>query len=212
MAPVCCAAVVLAPFAIHLAIEDGRFVTVASALAALDVVTVAALTLRRQRGRRLAAGVILALILLALLALRAAWPNHIGPVGLLATACVSHTLIYASLLALFGRSLLPGRTDLVTGLALRVRGALSPDMRLYTRSVTKVWCSFFAGQLIGSAALLAFAPREDWSMFVNVLDAPLALALFTGEYLVRRWRFRGMQHISPLETVRVFTRSRVSNP
>ena len=143
----------------HLAIENGRFVTAASALAAMNVVTVATVMLRRQRGWRLAGGLVFAAALLCLLAARAFWQGKAGLAGLLAISGVSHTLIYVSLLILFGRSLLRGRTDLVTGLALRVHGSLSPDMRIYTGCVTKVWLSFFASQLLGSALLLAFAPR-----------------------------------------------------
>jgi hypothetical protein len=41
-----------------------------------------------------------------------------------------------------------------------------------------------------SAALFAAAPLSVWSMFVNVLNIPLLIAMFVGEYAFRFIRFR----------------------
>jgi uncharacterized membrane protein len=119
---------------------------------------------------------------------------------------LAHAALYGGLLALFGRSLLPGRADLVTAIARAVhvrRGqALPAAMARYTRRVTQAWCGFFAGQLAASALLLAFAPAGIWSLIVNVLDLPLVLAMFAAEYAVRLMRFRGHEHPSLAETIR----------
>lgn len=119
----------------------------------------------------------------------------------------SHVSLNLGLCMMFGRSLLPGRgDDLVTGLARRLQGQLSPDMAAYARGVTRLWCLYFAGQLAMSAALFAFAPRTVWSLFVNVLDVPLALLMFAAEYTYRRHRFRHHAHVSFAATVAAFAR------
>ncbi len=68
--------------------------------------------------------------------------------------------------------------------------------------MTKAWCIFFAGQIAMSATLFLFAPHAVWSLFVNVLDAPMVLLMFIGEYAVRRVRLRHRPHGSPLAMVR----------
>jgi uncharacterized membrane protein len=82
-------------------------------------------------------------------------------------------------------SLLPGRTPIITVMSHLVHGPLPAAIDRYTRTITWVWCLFFALQLLGSALLMAFAPVVYWSTFVNVLNAPLVAALFLGERLTR---------------------------
>jgi uncharacterized membrane protein len=119
----------------------------------------------------------------------------------------SHASLNLGLCLMFGRSLLAGRgDDLVTGLARRLQGPLSPEMAAYTRGVTRLWCLYFAGQLAVSAALFLLAPRAVWSLFVNVLDLPLALLMFAVEYTYRRHRFRHHAHVSLAATVAAFAR------
>lgn len=121
---------------------------------------------------------------------------------------VSHLSLNLGLGLMFGRTLLPGRgEDLVTALARHLeKGPLSPEMAAYTRGVTRLWCLYFAVQIVGSAVLFLFAPRTVWSLFVNVLDLPLALLMFAGEYTYRRHRFRHHAHVSIAATVAAFTR------
>lgn len=126
--------------------------------------------------------------------------------GLVAQAALQHAALYLGLLAVFARTLRPGREALVTGLARQVHGTLPPGVADYTRAVTLAWCGFFAFQLVGSALLLSLAPVRAWSVFVNVLNLPMVLAMFAAEHAVRRRRVRGLRHLSIMQTVRAFTR------
>ena len=205
-------AVLAAPLAAHAALATGRFATVAGVLAVVEVAVIGSVTLRGMRGWRLALGILVMAALLGLLGLRLGRPGWAGAAGLIAASGLSHACIHVSLLLLFARSLRPGRTALITGLATRLRGPLTPAMLAYTRSVTKAWCVFFVLQLAASAVLLAVAPRPVWSLFVNVLDGPSVVLMFAGEYAIRRWRFRDYRHISPVETFRTFALSRAAGP
>ena len=108
--------------------------------------------------------------------------------------------MFGGLLALFGVTLLPGRTPLVTRFAERLDPGFRPGMAGYTRAVTWAWCLFFAGQLLVSLLLLMLAPAAAWCLFVNGLDAALVAVMFGAEYGVRRLRFRGHEHV-PLATL-----------
>jgi uncharacterized membrane protein len=59
------------------------------------------------------------------------------------------------------------------------------ELALYTRRVTFAWCCFFALQLALSISLFCFAPLVVWSTFVNLLDIPLVVTMFSAEYLCR---------------------------
>ncbi len=201
-------AVALAPFASHAAMTTGRFEAAALLLAALQAATLVAVALRQDRPWQRGAGLVAAAGLLALLVLKATGPAAAGRAGLIASSGLSHAAIYASLLVLFGQSLRPGRTAVVTKLALRFHGVLPSAKRIYTRTVTKAWCIFFLAQLAASALLLCLAPDRVWSLFVNVLDGPLVAAMFLAEFAVRRWLFRHERHHSPLAVARAFARDR----
>jgi uncharacterized membrane protein len=123
-----------------------------------------------------------------------------------AVTALSHGALYGGLGLLFGLSLRPGRLALVSRLALCVEPCPTPRLMSYTRGVTRLWFGFCAGQLFLSGCLLAAAPLPVWSMFVNMLDLPLAALTFIAEYRVRRWRFRDVPTASLMDTVRAFAR------
>lgn len=100
-------------------------------------------------------------------------------------AAVTHWAIYTGLLLTFAVTLRPGREALLTFMARRMHGAISEEVRIYTRRVTYVWCGFFAMQLVTSVALFFFAPLVAWSFFANVLDIPLVATMFVAEYIFR---------------------------
>ena len=103
--------------------------------------------------------------------------------------CVAqHAGIHALLAWVFGSTLRPGRTALVTQLADRVHRTVTPAMRGYTRRLTAAWCGYFVAMAALSLALYAGAPWAWWSLFGNVLT-PLSLVLFfAGEHALRyRW-------------------------
>lgn len=105
--------------------------------------------------------------------------------GLILSAGAPHAVVNLGLLAIFGLSLLPAREPIVTYFARAIHGGISPEVELYTRRVTWVWCGFFCAQLAGSALLLAFAPIAWWSIFVSILNLPLIAAMMLGEWLTR---------------------------
>ncbi len=200
-------AVVVGPVLSHLAITAGR-VTAASVLVAVGQMGALAVVAWRGSGWQRALGVAAACGLLALFVVRLAGAQGGGIAGLMASSGLSHAVIYGSLLVLFGQSLRPGRTALVTGLAQRFRGRLTPAMVAYTRTVTKAWCVFCLAQLVVSATLLGFAADRTWSLFVNVLDGPSIVAMFLVEFGIRTRRFRDGPHASPWAVARAFTRDR----
>ena len=104
----------------------------------------------------------------------------------------------------FGRTLAAGRIPLVTAIARFVRGAalLAPELERYTRRATWAWCLFFVAMAAISVALAAFAPLAAWSIFANVLAAPLVAAMFAAEYAYRRRRLAGHEHVPPLAVLR----------
>lgn len=119
---------------------------------------------------------------------------------------VPHAAINLFLMWVFGRTLLHGREALITGFARRIHGSLSPDIEAYTRRVTAAWCVFFAIQVLLSAMLLAVAPLNVWSLFVNVLSLPLIVLMFVTEYLYRIVRFPDHAHVSIWQGVNAFIR------
>ncbi|HEY8356192.1 MAG TPA: hypothetical protein VIL30_01925 [Ramlibacter sp.] len=96
-----------------------------------------------------------------------------------------HAGIHVALCIAFGRTLAAGSVPMVSRLAERVHGPLSPRLQRYTRRVTWAWVAYFAGMAAASVLLFAFAPLGAWSVFINFLSLPLLLAMFAGEYLVR---------------------------
>jgi uncharacterized membrane protein len=124
--------------------------------------------------------------------------------GLVIAYGMPHATAYLFLLWLFGRTLAGGGEALITGVARRIHGVLEPEIESYTRHVTIAWCMFFAVQLAGSALLLALAPVETWSLFVNVLNVPLLALMFGGEYLYRILRYPRHPRATLKSTLRAF--------
>lgn len=110
---------------------------------------------------------------------------------------VPFTIAYVGLIFLFGSSLLPGRTPVVSLLSERLGIVpLTPSILRYTRNVTILWSSFFAAQLTVCFVLYFTAPIAVWSFFVNVLNIPLNLAVFISEYSWRRLYYPTFRHRS----------------
>ncbi len=105
--------------------------------------------------------------------------------GFVTISALTHWAIYCGLLLTFALTLRRGHEPLITAMARRMHGDLSSELLLYTRRVTIVWSCFFAVQLTMSIALFCFAPLVVWSFFVNILDLPLVVAMFSAEYAFR---------------------------
>ena len=133
--------------------------------------------------------------------------------GLLVAIGMAHALLQSALLAVFGASLRPGRVAVMTALAARINPHFRAGMVPYTRTVTWMWCGFFAVQLAGSALLIALAPVRWWLLWTGGLQGPLAILFALAEFAVRRRVFPG-EHVGLREMVRGVraTASRASRP
>lgn len=117
---------------------------------------------------------------------------------------VPYLTVYCFLLWLFGRTLRPGRQPLVTRLATHVHGELPAEIARYTRQVTWAWCVFFAAMALTSMLLFLFEPLSIWSVFNNLLNLPLVVAMYLGEYAWRLRRFPTFSHASIATVFRAF--------
>ncbi|WP_077561856.1 hypothetical protein [Polaromonas sp. C04] len=86
---------------------------------------------------------------------------------------------------MFGRTLRPGQTPLVSQFAALLHGSLSPAAVRYTRRATWAWTLFFAGMATLSLLLFWLASIAVWSVFANLLGLPLVVLMFVAEYAVR---------------------------
>ena len=124
--------------------------------------------------------------------------------GLVVSSGMSHAAVNVLLLWYFGRTLMRGREPLITRFARRVHGALQPEMELLTRRLTITWCVFFAAQLIVSALLLLIGPLGAWSLFINVLNLPLVVLMFVGQWVYRGVRYPDCPRASIWHAIEAF--------
>jgi len=115
-------------------------------------------------------------------------------------------LINLSLLALFGRTLLPGREPLISRLSRLERGELPPELIVYTRRLTWIWTVSFAALALESVLLAAYTTLEVWSLFTNILNYAFIATLFVAEHVYRIIRFGKDEYVSPLRLVRNIAR------
>lgn len=98
-------------------------------------------------------------------------------------------LVPATLAWLFGCSLLPGRTALITQFAVTVMGHDAPEIARYTRGVTIYWTFVFVALALQALLLAAYGSWLQWSFFTNGINYLIVVVAFLGELLVRRLRF-----------------------
>ncbi|MCF2858949.1 hypothetical protein L1286_15805 [Pseudoalteromonas sp. SMS1] len=102
------------------------------------------------------------------------------PLGMLLYPVV----INACLLLVFGASL-RWKPCIIERLARLSEPDLPPKGVLYTEKVTKVWCAFFAINMLVSLYTALMTPIEVWTLY-NGFIAYIAMGLlFIGEWLVR---------------------------
>ena len=105
----------------------------------------------------------------------------------------------------FARTLLAGRTPLVTTFARIFHGGELPaPVARYGRQVTWVWALAFFLMVLVSAVLYVSTSVATWSFFANVLYFPILLTLFVVEYLVRRLRFPDMAHAPLFKSLQLY--------
>jgi len=98
-------------------------------------------------------------------------------------------LVNVALLVTFGASLWKG-PPVVETIARLQTSELSPAELAYCRSVTKLWCAFFA---LNGAAIVGFALEgtpAQWTAYTGLVSYGLVGLLFAVEYVYRHYRFR----------------------
>ncbi len=184
----------------------GAWASIASAVAAVAYPLVVWLGLTRFGARGL--GVVMLAVLLPVVALRLwraprehLWPALRVPlavaalIGLGALLDDPHfvlampVLVNAVLFAGFS-STLARPVSMVERFARLSHPDMSAAHVRYCRRVTAVWSAFFLvnGAVAGWLAL--FSPLALWTLYTGVIAYVLVGALFTVEYVVRKWRFR----------------------
>ncbi|MBC7802422.1 MAG: hypothetical protein H7Y16_00985 [Candidatus Parcubacteria bacterium] len=152
-----------------------------------------------------AAAAVLGALIWALAEGRMAAAARAAAIAALATAAVLHApqvllfvppvLINGALAAFFGSSLRAGREPVISAFARLEQGEnLPPELARHARAVTWLWTLLLGAIAVVALALALWSPLETWSLFANVVNYALIAALFVGEYLYRRVRFRKYSH------------------
>lgn len=105
-------------------------------------------------------------------------------------------LIALALAWLFGRTLLPGETPLISRIATAIRGPLPAVVERYTRGVTWFWLGAMCCLALANLALALFASPVVWSLFTNGINYLLVGAFFLLEWWFRGWFLRGYESLT----------------
>ena len=112
-----------------------------------------------------------------------AW--HGGGVAPQVLYLLQHVAIHIALAVLFALTLRRGQQPLITALARRVHGSLTPDMEAYSRRVTIAWAIYFAVMAGVSVLLFTTTTFDIWATFAN-LGTPVAIVvMFVAEHVLR---------------------------
>ncbi len=174
---------------------------VAAAIVAFAPILVMLAWLTWQSPQRLALSLLAAVLAAVLWAQRAFLLQHYDWAYLLQYAGAMGLLGF-----MFGRTLRPGSTPLVSRFAEVVHGDLSPRLVRYTRGVTWAWTLFFATTCLLSIALFLTMPLATWALLANGVSPLLVLAMFVAEYLVRLRAIPPHERTGPIEAVRAYAR------
>jgi len=117
---------------------------------------------------------------------------------------LQHAGIHLALGCAFASTLRPGATPLITALAARAHGTMTPVKALYTRRVTALWAGYFGVMVVLSLALYAWAPWWLWSLFANLATPVAAIGLFTGEHWLRYRLHPEFERASMLQALRAY--------
>lgn len=115
-------------------------------------------------------------------------------------------LINLLLALVFGSTLLPGATPLITQFSRIMKGHLDAKALKYTRRVTLAWVIFFAFMALESVLLALYAPPLVWSLFTNFLNYIFLLLFFLVEYFLRVRLFPEQEHPGFIPFLRSLTK------
>ena len=93
------------------------------------------------------------------------------------------------LVAVFARSLLPGKTPLCSAVAVLSHPVMTPAVWRYTRGVTLAWALWIAGLWLVSALLFVAASAQTWAFFSLGVAPVLMAVFFLAEVLLGRRLF-----------------------
>jgi len=130
-----------------------------------------------------------------------------GLIALFSYYYLDHSIIYlppilmiSLILYPFVRSVMPGKTPLLSRFYQLTEKANDPAILSYTAKLTWVWIILIAILLLNTLVLTFFASLEIWSLFTNFINYILLLLLLFLEWLFRMARFR--KWVSPVKIVR----------
>jgi uncharacterized membrane protein len=125
---------------------------------------------------------------------------------------VEHVAIHLALAYSFGFTLRRGSRPLITRLAERVHGSLTPAKVRYTRQVTVAWTVYFVAMAAVSVALFATLPFAAWAVYAHVAT-PLALVtMFLGEYVLRFRLHPEFERARVRDMIRAYAHARRAGP
>ncbi|WP_296807034.1 hypothetical protein [Thiocapsa sp.] len=103
---------------------------------------------------------------------------------------------------IFGRTLRPGHTALISRIGERMRGELPEPVAHYGHRLTVVWTLFFV--ILGLECILLglFASPFWWSLFTNYINYALIALLLVLEYPIRRRVLRDLEHTPFIASLR----------
>ncbi|RZL65144.1 MAG: hypothetical protein EOP81_05640 [Variovorax sp.] len=116
---------------------------------------------------------------------------------------LQHAGIHALLAVWFGSSLRGEGLSLIGQFAARVHH-VTPDMRAYTRQVTRVWTAYFIALAVASVAVYLTLPFSYWALLANVLTPVSLVALFVGEHWLRYRLHPEFERVRMIDAVRAF--------
>jgi uncharacterized membrane protein len=146
------------------------------------------------------------------------WLAAAGTVGTLLVALVlrtdslpvqwlyllQHAGMHLALGIWFASTLRAGRQPLISMLAQRVHGPLTPAMACYTRQLTRVWVLYFVVIATASLGLFLSGRFEWWSLLANMLTPLAMLLMFGGEYLLRYRLHPEFERVGFMEAIRAW--------
>ena len=121
---------------------------------------------------------------------------------------IQHVAANTMLCWFFLQTLYGGRTPIITTIARTIHPDMPEGVVRYTRNVTVAWAIFFALQVLVSLAIFAIASIETWSLFANVLNWPMVIAMFVAEYACRKHFNPDFRHASIRESVLAYMNNR----